>query len=214
MPADPPEVPDTPDPCDVSWDDFAAILQEPAKKVVGTKKQHKLQSFYTPDDETHIQHLLTIQSHCWRQVHVARGLEAEKELRRHLHEAKTAVRNFNQSCRNGWAEHIISELQDAIKIHDMGKFHSLLPKLGIHMHGRSQEGREHFALDEAKTHVEQTMANPLPVNPELFDTLPTIPTEEWLGCVPTCVEIQDALSALRECAPGDDQITTLMTHAS
>ena len=206
--------PDPPDPCAISWDAFAEILQKAAKTVVGTTKKYQQQTFYTPADEEHIQKLLTEQTKWWHQLHVARGAEEEPQLRASLHKAKTAVREYKQNCRNKWAQVIIQQLQDAIEIHDMGRFHSLLPKLGIHMQGRSQEGREHFSLQQAREHFQQTMADPLPVDQQLIEALPTIPTSDWLGFVPTSIEIKDALSALKESAPGDDQITALMLRLS
>ena len=54
-------------------------------------------------------------------------------------------------------------------IHDMGKFHSLLPKLGIRMQCHSQEGREHFTLEQARAHFADTMTNPLPMDQSLID---------------------------------------------
>lgn len=89
----------------------------------------------------------------------------------------------------------------------MGRFHSLLPKLGIRVQGRSQAGREHFSLQQARGRFQQTMADPLPVEQPSIDAPPTIPTS-------TRVEITDALSVLQESAPGDDQIPTLMLRLS
>ena len=54
------------------------------------------------------------------------------------------------------------------------------------------------------------MANPLPVDSELIENLPTIQTAEWLGAPPNRQETEDALNQLRQSAPRADQITTLM----
>ena len=44
----------------------------------------------------------------------------------------------------------------------MGRFYNLLPKLGVHLQGKSHAGREVFTLVVAKDHFQKTMADPLP----------------------------------------------------
>ena len=187
---------DPPDNCKVPWDDFAAILRDSARLVCGTTKRHKLPSFYTQTDMQHIQHLIEQQAICGRRVHLARGKPTEATLRQEWQAAKTRTRVFKQSCRNKWAENIIAELNDAMSIHDLGRFFQLLPKLGVHVHGKSQEGREYFTLDAARAHFQSTMADPVPVEPDLITHLPEIPTVPTLGDLPNNQEIAEALSSL------------------
>lgn len=213
-PNNPPEPENSDPPCPLPWDRFSTLLRETAVEVLGTTKQNNQPSFYSPADLDHIMSLMDKQQQCWKQVHQARGTPDEAALRTELQEAKKAVREFKQDCRNRWVTLIIQDLEDALRIHDLGRFYNLLPKLGIHVQGKSQAGRELFTLDAARTHFQSTMASPLPVEEDLISQLPSRPTAEWLGTVPSRQETEDALTQLRESAPGADQITTLMLRLS
>ena len=215
-PNNPPAPENSDPPCPLPWDRFSTLLRETAVEVLGTTKQNNQPSFYSPADLDHIMSLMDKQQQCWKHVHQARGTPDEAALRTELQEAKKAVREFKQDCRNRWpwVALIIQDLEDALRIHDLGRFYNLLPKLGIHVQGKSQAGRELFTLDAARTHFQSTMASPLPVEDDLISQLPSRPTAEWLGTVPSRQETEDALTQLRESAPGADHITTLMLRLS
>ena len=131
------------------WTKLAEILRTATQQVVGTRKRNQQPSFYSPQDEDEIQQLMQAQADCWTRVSRARGQPDEASLRQQLQTATADVRAFKQSCRNRWAQQIIAELDTAMQHLDTSRFFWLLPKLGVHMLGKSGAGQEHFTLGQA-----------------------------------------------------------------
>ena len=74
----------------------------------------------------------------------------------------------------------------------MRTFYQTLPKLGVYADGRSQEGKETFALQQAYDHFNRTMDDPLPVSAQTMDFVSDshVPEASWLVEVPARSEIE------------------------
>ncbi|CAE7942456.1 unnamed protein product, partial [Symbiodinium sp. KB8] len=93
-----------------------------------------------------------------------------------------AVQSYKKEARNRWVLSVISTLEQAIAVHDMRTFYQTLPKLGVYADGRSQEGKETFALQQAYDHFNRTMDDPLPVSAQTMDFVSDshVPEASWL----------------------------------
>ena len=200
----------------MTWTEFSQILVDSTEQVVGCGRPNKLSSFYTHTDMEHVQVLMQSQAEVWRQLQHSRGLPQEAALRQQLRNAKKAVQAYKQEARNRWVLSIIGTLEQAVAIHDMRTFYQTLPKLGVYADGHSKEGRKTFTLAQAYDHFKRTMNNPLPVSEHTLDSLneSQVPEASWLAAIPERAEIEEAMAAMRESAPGRDEVTIMMMRTS
>ena len=60
------------------------------------------------------------------------------------------------------------------------------------------------------------MNSPLPVSPDTLDANmgPSVPEASWLAEVPERSDVEEAMAATRESAPGHDEVTVMMLRMS
>eukprot|EP00972_Heterocapsa_arctica_P113253 16436155-Heterocapsa_arctica.AAC.1 len=207
------------------WTNFAKLLTDTAKDVVGTKTRNKLNSPYSFDDMASFQTKMKENKVRREEVCASVGTAEEAGLRRQLTAARESLNHFKQECRNRWVSATIAELDNAIAAEtrarklgccsDLRRFHQLLPKLGIRADGYSSQGKEDFTLEAARAHMIKVGSNPLHVSEETLNTLPhPRPEEEWLGYLPSLDEVSTVLAGLKESSPGCDGVTALMMRIS
>ena len=95
-----------------------------------------------------------------------------------------------------------------MRTHDAGSFHRLLKRLAINVRGKSREGAEPFSLEDATAFVESVGNEPFNIPDNWRDMLPAQQEVAWsLDVVPTCSEVLQALSCMKDSKGGTDQLT-------
>eukprot|EP00959_Pyramimonas_sp_CCMP1952_P397333 8325125-Pyramimonas_sp.AAC.1 len=91
---------------------------------------------------------------------------------------------------------------------DLHAFYALLPKLSIHVRGRSRQGEEPHTLEQIADFLESLGSNPAVVTEETIARgCPEVAVDPTLGDTPSAEEVLRALRKMKDSAAGSDEIS-------
>ena len=116
--------------------------------------------------------------------------------------------------RAQWIRELCTQLDTAMRLQDMGRFHQLLKQLGVNVTGKTHAGQAPFGLEETTKIVETVGNEPFAMPDHLDQLLPAQRAIQWeFGHPPTEQEIRQALHKMERHKGGHRQHHSRM-HAS
>ena len=142
------------------------------------------------------------------QFHQARGTPQEQHLYKQAQAYKRATQQWARRQRAQWIRDLCTQLDTAMRLQDMGRFHQLLKQLGVNVSGKTHAGQVPFGLEETTSFVETVGNEPFSMPTNLDQLLPEQHTIQWeFGEPPKAPEIIQALHKMKDTKGGTDNIT-------
>ena len=94
---------------------------------------------------------------------------AEENARLEHKMAKRRWEHFKRKARARYVKAVCDEIKTAAEFGDMGEFYATLPKLGVHIFGKSKKGEEPHSLQEVREFLQNLSSNPAPVSQETIE---------------------------------------------
>ena len=143
-----------------------------------------------------------------QQFHQARGTPQEQNLYKQVQSYKRAMQQWARRQRAQWIRELCTQLDTAMRLQDMGRFHQLLKQLGVNVTGKTHAGQAPFGLEETTKIVETVGNEPFAMPDHLDQLLPAQCAIQWeFGHPPAEQEIRQALHKMKDTKGGTDNIT-------
>ncbi|CAE7804986.1 unnamed protein product [Symbiodinium sp. CCMP2592] len=198
----------------VAWDQLAHIVVGAAERVVGRKRPAQLGAPYSHEDLEAIHQLREDLTALWNRVRLEEDEEQRRVLKLSHRQLQRQLQRFRRQARGRFVQSICREAEESMHSHDTGKFYRTLKKLGIHLSEHSNEGKVEHGLKELREHCQNVSGNVKTVKEDVLHDVPFRQVEQWLGDTPSSQEIRVAMSKVRDCASGWDEVTAGMLRWS
>ncbi|CAK0880460.1 unnamed protein product [Prorocentrum cordatum] len=206
---------------EMAWDDLAAVLRASAVGVVGRSAGVKVECPFVAQLRTIGRQNATERRLAWDAVRRARGTPGEEAAVAAHRETRRRHRLEYRQARARLVKEVAADLTRAAADNDTGAQYRGLRRLGVWLSDLAPTGalpftpkdaRDHLLkLDEAAPAVDAAALNTVP--PHVWrDALP--PGMSDLAEPPSADEVRAAIRAMRDSAPGDDEVSIGMIRAA
>lgn len=193
----------------LTWERECEMMRSAAETTLG--KRQKSQSTGAPISASNmfkVDHLRSEVAKAWEGVRRVQRTKEEAEARRIHRSTVNALTNFKREARKRFIAQVIDELNGALDSHDMGTFYKLLPKLGIHLYGKTPQGRSEHTLDTIADYLEDRGKDHMELKESTGERgLDPIEEDATLNEVPTYSEIRYEIANMHDSAADSDEVT-------
>ena len=141
----------------------------------------------------------------------ARGTVNEIKLKKELYAEKQEFMRKRRKWRAEWLDTMLADIEKADKMGDAYRFYKGLRKLGVCYQDNSKQRVIQHSLEELRSHFMKIGDEASVVAEEVLKRLPKgRPVDRTLGNTPDVKEMMTAMNAMKESAPGKDEVTVNM----
>ena len=192
----------------IAWPQLSQLCQEVIQQCIPTNKPNQQNIPYSRQALQQLDNKRAILKQHQEHFHNTRGTPQEQDAYNKVKTYKRSLQQWARRQRALWIRDLCTQLDEAMRLQDTGRFYQLLRKLGVNIQGKTHTGHNPFGLEETTQFVEQVGNEHYEPPANLQQLLPPQYDIAWeYGLPPDEREVIHALHKMKDSKGGTDTIT-------